>query len=169
MRTPYSLHRRSYYPWLFLALVLGANGLGYVFLPVGQSPSIYLTITGAIGGLVHFLYLQHNHSTLAFIDLFREFNVRYDKLNSPLNMLLQRNGELLLSDEDKLLLYDYFNLCAEEYLYFKAGYIDGEVWKAWRRGMNFFARNAAVRHLWDDELKYGSYYGFTLEFVDDVI
>ena len=99
--------------------------------------------------------------------MFREFNQRYDGLNSRLNALLERDGSLLLTPEDKHLLYDYFNLCAEEYLYFKSGYIDSEVWNAWMRGMRVFAKNEEVRRVWEAELANGSYYGFSLEVIDE--
>lgn len=88
-------------------------------------------------------------------------------MNSELNGLLERDGALLLAQADKQLLYDYFNLCAEEYLYFKSGYIDGEVWAAWLRGMRSFAQHAEIRRVWETELGGGSYYGFTLALIDE--
>jgi len=36
------------------------------------------------------------------------------------------------------LLFSYFNLCAEEYFFHKAGYVDQDVWKSWYRGMSVF-------------------------------
>jgi hypothetical protein len=66
------------------------------------------------------------------------------------------------SREDRQVLMDYFNLCAEEYLYFNAGYIDTSVWKSWMRGMKAYAAVPAIRGLWEKELQSGSYYGFSL-------
>ncbi len=71
-----------------------------------------------------------------------------------------------MTAEDTQVLYDYFNLSAEEYLYFKSGYIDGEVWAAWLRGMKYFATRPAIRRVWAEELQSGSYYGFTLAIID---
>jgi hypothetical protein len=132
------------------------------------APEFLLSITGAIAALVHFLYAQHNHNTERFIGLFRDFTARYDRLNNRLNAMILRDGVTLLSGEDKLLLYDYFNLCAEEYLYFKSGYIDIEVWQAWLRGMGYFASNSEIRRLWQGELDSDSYYGFSLALIDEV-
>jgi hypothetical protein len=114
------------------------------------------------------LYSQHNQNTERFIDLFRDFNAQYDGLNNRLNALLLRDGNLVLTAEDEQLLYDYYNLCAEEFLYFKSGYIDTEVWQSWLRGMKYFASNAQVRRLWRKELESGSYYGFPMALIDAV-
>jgi hypothetical protein len=56
-------------------------------------------------------------------------------------------------------LFDYFNLCGEEYLFYSQGYVYPEVWKAWFNGMEFFRPNPRIRQLWNEELKTGSYYG----------
>lgn len=169
MRTPFNLRQRNYYPWLFLGLVVAANALAFVLLPAKLSPELLLSITGAVAALVHFLYSQHNNNTERFIGLFRDFNARYDRLNNRLNALLLKDGALLLTAEDKQLLYDYFNLCAEEYMYLKSGYIDTEVWQSWLRGMQLFASNAEIRRLWKEELDSGSYYGFTLALIDQAL
>ena len=145
MRTTFSLRRRNYYPWLFLAMIVTGYGAIFLFVTAKFSPEFLLSITGAIAALVHFWYSQHNQNTDRFIGLFRNFNARYDDLNDKLNALLSRSGVLLLSGEDKQLLYDYFNLCAEEYLFFKSGYIDTEVWRSWLQGMRYFASNPEVQ------------------------
>jgi hypothetical protein len=59
-------------------------------------------------------------------------------------------------------LYKYFNLCAEEYLYYTKGYIYPEVWSAWWNGMIVFCRNPRIRRIWSDELNTNAYYGFPL-------
>jgi hypothetical protein len=169
MPTTFSLQRRAFYPWLFLILCVFTNAGVFLLHIVEPSVGLFLTVTGAVAGLVHFLYAQHNQDTDRFIKLFQGFNIRYDILNGQLNNLLLRRGDLLLSDEDKLVLFDYFNLCAEEYLFFKAGYLDKVVWSAWLKGMSFFAKNANVRILWEAEIELGSYYGFTLKLIDDVV
>jgi hypothetical protein len=58
------------------------------------------------------------------------------------------------------------NLCAEEYLYFKSGYVDAEVWQSWLRGMRFFAAKPEILSVWKEELASGSYYGFSLALLD---
>ncbi len=44
---------------------------------------------------------------------------------------------------DEKILYDYFNLCAEEFLFQEADYIDEKVWQSWLRGMAHFAEDPA--------------------------
>ncbi|MBL8377737.1 MAG: hypothetical protein JNM79_07715 [Burkholderiales bacterium] len=88
--------------------------------------------------------------------------MRFDTLNDVLNRIRNLPANALIEPKDKQRLYDYFNLCAEEYLYFRAGYIDAEVWTSWLCGMAHFASSDAVRSIWDQELQLGSYYGFTL-------
>lgn len=166
MRKPFSLSRRGYYPWIFLALVLVANAFVLLFLPSQVSPEMLLSVTGSVAALIHFLYAQHNHNTEQFIGLFQDFNARYDQLNGRLNTIVERDDSFVLTAEDTQVLYDYFNLCAEEFLYFKSGYIDLEVWSAWLRGMKFYASKPEIRRLWEADLQSGSYYGFTLEIID---
>ena len=168
MRSTFSLRRRNYYPWLFMLLFVVVNAAIFLLLRDKVSHEIFLSTTGAIAALIHFLYSQHSQNTERFIGLFRDFNARYDRLNNRLDTLLVKDGALMLTNEDKQLLYDYFNLCAEEYLYFKSGYIDAEVWLSWLKGMKIFLSNSDVRRLWQEELNSGSYYGFTLALIDEV-
>jgi hypothetical protein len=168
MRSTFSLRRRNYYPWLFILLVVVVNTAIFLLLRDKASHEIFLSATGAVAALIHFLYSQHNHNTERFMGLFRDFNARYDLLNNRLNALMNKDGALLLTYEDIQLLYDYFNLCAEEYLYSKSGYVDSEVWLSWLKGMKYFASNREVRKIWQEEINSGSYYGFTLALIDEV-
>jgi len=161
MRTYFRLGKRNRYPWVFLVLAALANAGIYCFAPEPKALELYLAVTGGIGGFVHFLYSQHNQDTQLFVTLFKDFNARYDLLNDKLNDMIDRNVSEL-SSEDKKVLFDYFNLCAEEYLFYKTGYIDQDVWRSWLAGMNYFARNASIRSFWKSDLKAGSYYGFML-------
>jgi hypothetical protein len=92
-----------------------------------------------------------------------EFNKRYDDLNDKLNRILLAPTADRLAAEETEVLFDYFNLCAEEFLFYKAGYIDEEVWQSWRKGMGIFGENERIRQLWEKELKTESYYGFKLD------
>lgn len=138
--------------------------LSTLFLWKGDALSSELALSslGGIAAFFHFLYTQHDTNTNRFIDLFRDFNARYDKLNEKLNAIYaQRPIEMLWPTEHQV-LYDYFNLCAEEYLYFKAGYIDKDVWNSWLQGMAHFASNKEIYRIWQSELDQASYYGFSL-------
>ena len=87
-------------------------------------------------------------------------------LNDQLNLIKQKKSEPVVAALEIQTLYDYFNLCAEEYLYFKSGYIDQEVWNAWVKGMQLFAENSEIRRVWQRELDQGSYYGFNLKLLE---
>jgi hypothetical protein len=133
MHPPFSLRRRSAYPWWFGALATAAL-VGFFLIPNQlQSAQLLLSVIGGIAAFFHFLYSQHNSNTDRFIKLFQEFNARFDKLNDQLNRIYLSSTILISDEKDLQTLYDYFNLCSEEYLYFKSGYIDQEVWKSWLR------------------------------------
>jgi hypothetical protein len=135
--------------------------IGVAYEVSGKALNITWIVTGlgAAGGLTTFLLTQHLQETRLFTELFQRFNARYDELNERLNAVAETGD---ISSENRQLLMDYFNLCAEEYLYFSAGYIDESVWQSWARGMKFYAEVPLIRRLWEEELRSGSYYGFSL-------
>jgi hypothetical protein len=157
----FRLSNRRWYPWVFLLLctvfLLLAYDLGGRQLKIEW----VVSVLGGAGGLTTFLYSQHLQETRLFTELFRVFNERYDRLNQRLNELAMSDGTGLSKDSQKLLM-DYFNLCAEEYLYFRSGYIDEDVWQSWTRGMRVYAQVPVIRKFWEGELASGSYYGFSL-------
>ena len=59
-------------------------------------------------------------------------------------------------------LNDYFNLCGEEYLFYRRGYIYPEVWKSWVAGMKIYYANERIKKLWAQELSNQSYYGLNV-------
>lgn len=168
MTTRFTLVRRGRYPWLFLAFAVVVFAPLYSLLPWTRAVEVSVPAGGIVAGFVYFLYAQHLQETRLFAELFRQFNERYDRLNDSLNQIVVRGDDAMFSVEEKQVLFDYFNLCAEEYLYYKAGYIDAAAWGAWARGMHEFVRVVRIRRLWEAELAGGSYYGFALSLVDDV-
>jgi hypothetical protein len=54
-------------------------------------------------------------------------------------------------------LVEYFNLCAEEYLFFKEGYIHPEAWQSWCRGMVYYLQDDGIRGAWNEEMTSDSY------------
>lgn len=161
----FKLHNRRWYPFAFLIGVAAVFMVWICFVkrtPVEQQkPELLLTAIGGFAAWTYFLYRQHLDQTKLFKDLFTEFNARYDELNDNLNAILHDplNGELTESERE--LLFDYFNLCSEEHLFHKAGYIDENVWESWRKGMKVFFDHPRIRLLWNAEGVSGSYYGFS--------
>lgn len=153
------LRNKRRYPIVFLVGSTGVVALWFSF-PVWHRPELLVSVMGAVGGLTYFFYRQHLDETKLFKELFIEFTGRYDKLNDRLNMILfgPREGEL--SEAERELLFGYFNLCAEEYLFYEAGYIDRLVWQSWKSGMDVFFAHPGIRSLWDLDSKANSYYGF---------
>jgi hypothetical protein len=142
---------------LSLALIAAAYRFG------GQDLRVewILSLLGVALASSTFLFTQHLQETRLFAELFREFNARYNALNGRMNRIVE-TADTGVHGDDRQTLMDYFNLCAEEYLYFKAGYIDSTVWIAWRAGMKYYADVAKIRRIWESELASGSYYGFSL-------
>lgn len=91
-------------------------------------------------------------------ELLADFNDRYDKLGMDLQFAIWRNGNF--EKETELKFIRYFNLCAEEWLFWRAGYIYDPVWQAWQNGMRQYSKDKRVMSLWDEEAKTNSYYGF---------
>ena len=155
MAKHFRLGTRRSFPWIFVIGVVVFFGLLFgvgEFVRVWegdllQSKGVFeflLLAVGASAAFVHFLYAQHHQGTQIFLSLFDKFNTRYDKLNEELNAIMGRKTgpDLLPTQIDTL--YNYFNLCAEEHLFYETGYVDETVWCAWLCGMKYFASNAAV-------------------------
>lgn len=122
----------------------------------------YLAWVGGIGGgLVFFVLKFHLEEVKMFKELFDKFNAAYTEMNEALNAIRNSSAETDLTKEEVDTLNDYFNLCGEEYLYFKKGFIYPEVWEAWLNGMRIFYRNERIRNLWIEELRNNSYYGMS--------
>lgn len=119
---------------------------------------ILLLSVSAILSFVFATQRQKLEELKLFKELFTEFNGRYNELNEGLNNILGGNSSAELSKVESDLLYDYFNLCGEEYLFYDQGYIYPEVREAWRNGMKIFYGHERIKKLWDQELKTGSYY-----------
>ncbi|CUJ32621.1 Uncharacterised protein [Achromobacter aegrifaciens] len=68
-----------------------------------------------------------------------------------------------LSPEERNLIVDYFNLCAEEYLFYQQGYIPEKVWRSWCRGMLWYLKQHPFKDVWNDEFKTESFYGLSMK------
>lgn len=166
MPRQFILADRNRYPWIFLVFATVANAFIYFSAPIPKNIELLVPTTGVVAAFVYFLYSQHLQETRFFAELFWRFNERYDRLNDKLNSIVGRDNETMLSQQERQTLFDYFNLCAEEYLYFRTGYIDHEVWLSWIGGMQFFNKCPEINRLWVEELKAGSYYDFTLALLE---
>jgi hypothetical protein len=150
--------------WLIL---LGAIVFaGWWILEKGLSPesiSLVITLIGGVFSSWFIIQSQVTEDIRIFRELFTDFNQRYNKLNSEINRIANEVSEL--SEEDKYILFDYFNLCGEEYLYYKRHFILEEVWITWCKGISVFMQKPKIRRLWDEEQKESAYYGLTFDII----
>jgi len=128
-----------------------------------------INITSLIGlllsfGTIYFGFLKIKiQDDILFKELFERFNERYDKeLNDLLNQL-RMNPQYKLTEDDKKLIIDYFNLSSEEFLWYKKNRIPNDVWKAWKAGIEENLQIEQVRELFNQETSSKrvriSYYG----------
>jgi hypothetical protein len=108
-------------------------------------------------GLSYFLLKQQLEETRLFQELFQDFNMRYGKMNEDLSRMLGRSEPL--TQQECAQLSDYFNLCAEECLYYARGYIPPKVWEAWLNGMKVYFEDERIREFWCHDATSQSHYG----------
>src|SRR5216684_9377442 len=158
IHVPLRLHNKKWYPVYFL-LGLAAVAAIWFSYRGEQRPELLFSGIGAVAGFTYFVYRQHLDETKLFKELFVEFNKRYDEIKNGLNEIVYGAKDGDLTDAERDLLFSYFNLCSEEYLFYNAGYLDQDVWKSWCQGMNTFFKHPRVSALWESERGSGSYYG----------
>lgn len=141
-------------------LVIAGTAAGAVIIFKSSLPDKATAFAAVVAaGLSVVFFVQQQR--LAEMNLFRElitaFNGRYDQLHARL-MGVRENG---IADYQAAL--DYFNLCAEEFLFFSEGYINHKVWRSWCKGMLFYLEVEPFDMMWKDLGDRDSYYGLTIE------
>jgi len=131
-----------------------------VFFSDRQRPELLLSGIGIVAGLAYFLYRQHLDETKLFKELFIEFNHRYEEMHDAVSQILCGPTDGELSEEERQVAFKYFNLCAEEYLFYTTGYVDRRVWQTWCRAMQLFLEHPRVYPLWEKEKRNDYYYEF---------
>ena len=101
--------------------------------------AVIVSLAGVALSLIYFIQSQRLEETRLFKDLFSEFNLRYNELNGTLQSVEHCRPDQCLTDEMNQALVDYFNFCAEEYMFYKLGYIREEAWWAWLEGMRYYS------------------------------
>lgn len=162
----------QHYWWILIIFALFVFICLYCAEKKPQNITLGLTAPGGIFSLFFLIQKQKLEELALFKTLFTEFNERYDKYNEELNEIYASKNKNKLNEKEENLLNDYFNLCAEEYLFYKKGYIYPEVWQAWKNGMMYFLRNKnneEIKKYWIKEKKTESYYGLNKELPDEKI
>lgn len=153
----------KHYWWVGLLLGGSASIAAFVLGGEDRVGLVGSAIAGTLGSY-YFVQQQKLAETQLFLDLFSAFNARYDKLNGSLAEIAKRNGPLLDADRD--VVVDYFNLCAEEYLFYRDGYIRRDAWRSWCRGMLWYLRRHPFRDIWHEEVTTDSFYGLSMDVIE---
>jgi hypothetical protein len=129
----------------------------------GADQKVLATSAGIMVTLVFFVQKQKLEELRVFADLFKEFNTRYNDIREELARIYEDSSQGELSASDKEVLTRYFNLCGEEWLYYKHGYLLPDVWQTWHRGMMWYRNDERIRQYWEDELDTDAYYGLKFD------
>ncbi|TDQ18600.1 hypothetical protein DFQ04_0404 [Algoriphagus boseongensis] len=142
---------KSNYPTLIAFVFATLLVIGYFNTRFDER--VFLGILGIMATMyLGTLRTRMEHDKL-FKELFTDFNTKYDnQLNDLLNDL-RANPERDLEPEETQMIFDYFNLCAEEYLWRKKGRIPSDVWEAWKAGIQSNLEIPQVRELFNKEAK----------------
>lgn len=148
--------------WFTLVAGLAVIPIWYFGAP-DRDWRVLLTILGGLLSGALIVQKQNLDELRLLHDLFKDFNARYDKANSE----LQRIANAGMTDplKDTAMIINYFNLCAEEYWWFKADHLPEDVWQYWCRGMLWYLEKQPFAVIWAQEVVTDSYYGLTLEVI----
>lgn len=153
--------------WMWCVAATAFVVIIYLVLPPGlRSSGVLLSVVGSFWALAFYLHRRRVEEARFVKDLLTEFNARYDKLGSELQFAMSHRGEF--EKETELKFIRYLNLCAEEWLFWRTGYIEDRIWNAWRNGMKQYAKDPRVMAVWDEEAKSDSYYGFNFKEVASI-
>ncbi len=125
--------------------------------PYGGS-EVLIAAVGGLWALAFYRHQRHAEDAAFLKDLMEDFNTRYNEMNDELQSTLRKSGEF--QEAQELRFIDYFNLCAEEWVFKEMGYVPPRIWEAWENGMRQYGRDGRVARLWEKERASTSYYGF---------
>jgi hypothetical protein len=143
--------------WLIFVFVPIASG---TLLVMKQEVAIVASVIGTLLSLGYFLQKQKLEELRVFREIFKECNARYYQMNETLDAIAKKTDEV--KPEEKAKVIDYLNLCGEQYLYYKLGYIEPSVWQAWITGMEAHIAAPNISSIWAIEKRKGSYYDLPL-------
>jgi hypothetical protein len=152
------------YYWMTTSALMMAILASIRWVDARDRYTLIATVTGAALGIFYFFQKQMLDESQLFEKLFTGFNERYGKIQSKLSHI--HGGHLEDSEEVETVLNEYFNLCAEEYLFYVEGRIHPRAWQAWCHGMLLQLKNPLIHEYWGKLVKSQSHYGITLEEIE---
>jgi len=105
--------------WWFIGIVAAVSIVLITRNEQWSQWHLTLGIMGTALSGIYFVQRQRLEEIHFFREIFDNFNKRYDCMNEKLNDIIRKDDSSSLSVEEKDTLNDYFNLCGEEYLYFR--------------------------------------------------
>ena len=179
--------------WVISASVVGLSLFtGYWVTQTDYGWQLPASVWGGTLWGLYLLQRQKLENAKLFVELFQEFNERYDEMHDDLVEAIEfkeqpekteqgadsagkseesietKKGEgeararetcAVECDDPDSVIESYFNLCAEEHLFYKRGFIDEDVWEAWQNGMRYYFGKDVVADLWEEQNE-ESYYEF---------
>lgn len=163
-----NLARQFFFRWYWvLALVLSAIAVVVLFAQhVEKRWEVSAATAGIAVGLVYFVQKQKLEEINLFQRFFTEFNNRYSQLHARLQAISCLPATVPLGAEQLEVLDQYFNLCAEEYLFWEQGRILPCVWQSWCRGMLFYLQCPQVDRAWQNQRTLESHYGLSIQLIE---
>lgn len=156
VRLKFSLYEN--YWWLLCMAFAIATG---ILISREEQVTTVVTTLGALLSVAYFLQKQKLEEMRLFREIFKECNARYDAMNDELAEIGMLPPKSLSTMQIRRVI-DYLNLCGEEYLYYKRGYIEPSVWQAWENGMKNVVLAPSINDVWQKEKGNGSYYNLPL-------
>ena len=130
---------------------------------------LFITVIGSIISFTLIINYERFNKKKIFHEIFEYFNERYDNLNENLHRLKEKKKLIFTYSDDyefqkRIFIYDYINLCSEEYYWYQEGMINNNVWNNWWNGMKYFLNCKEVAEIIKSErgesYSSKSYYGF---------
>lgn len=129
---------------------------------------VFAVIFASIATTYYAYLKQKSENDRMFKELFESFNDKYkletnDVFNELRKSLPEKRIEEIKNAEN--IVIDYFNLCAEEFLWYSRGRIPKKIWNAWKCGIIENINIPQVKSLYKREIEYGeeSFYGLVKE------
>src|SRR4051812_17616930 len=118
----------THYWWIVTLIVVAAVPIiVFVSRPDNVAGNVVALCAGSLG-IIYFIQKQKIEELQLFERLFIRFNERYAALNADLQQIVA--GDTQDEGTVRRVLDGYFNLCAEEYLFYEQGRILPAVWRA---------------------------------------
>jgi hypothetical protein len=152
--------------YVWIAIVGEVSAIAVIYASISQGGRVVPigTTLGAVLGFCYFVQKQKLEELRLFRELFADFNSRYNSMNEKLEDIC--GGSQMSESNLRKTLVDYFNLCAEEYLFYEEGFIHPLAWRSWCLGMLYFLKNERIKKIWDVEASQDSYYGLSVEKIE---